>query len=159
MPGKEEVRILLNELGNQVRESSEDKPLEPVIAERSLTFYKRHGAFPGDGFTLVGYSCNVEYRLLGTESEARRKACITLMLERKGSSSQCMRLFDAFEFDGFLDILGDLEQNRLKQLPEETYIGPAFDRWGNRIRSAFAVWQPIQREKQREVRLLQSSRA
>jgi hypothetical protein len=149
----EEVYVFLAKLGDATFKES---PAKHPLSNRR-TGARNRDACPGHNYFLVGNSYNADYCLLGTQIEARRQACIALLFESRGSRNKCIRLLNAFEFEGFVEILGQAERGWLAQLPQDTYIGPAFDQLGRKIPAAFAVWQKLETEAEREPVLIIAS--
>jgi len=149
MPGKEEIRNLLGKLENNI---TARLPFIKRLGEMRL--YKQRGACPGVSYEFLLASYHAETRILGTESETRRRGCLSLLFERKGSCSQCVSLGDAFLFEGFTEVLSEAELNLLKQLPDDTLIGPAYDERGLRVRAEFAVWERVPEKEKSERKLV-----
>ena len=146
MAAKEEVGVLIDKLGAYISKEAREAQPEPLFPVGE-NVYKRHGACPGGAFTLMGNSINTECRLVGTEAEMRRTCCITLLLERKGGRNNYVSLCEAFEFEGFSEVLSSGEHTWLTQMPDDTVIGPAYDQHGCRLYSTFSVWRLTRHEQ------------
>lgn len=109
-----------------------------------LTPYKQASAWPGRTYLLVGNSYNVEVRFADSRNyDVKRRASIAMMFESKTHNRNrgCVALGDALRNQGFVEVLSRFEFDWLRRMPGETLIGPAYDRYGNLIPQAFAVWR------------------
>ncbi len=110
-----------------------------------LTPYKQASVWPGRNYLLVGNSYNVEMRFADTRNyDVKRRATIAMMFESKAHNRNrgCVALDDALRNEGFIEVLSRFEFDWLRRMPGETLVGPAYDRYGNLIPQAFAVWRP-----------------
>lgn len=109
-----------------------------------LTPYKQASVWPGRSYLLVGNSYNVEVRFADSRNyDVKRRASIAMMFESKSGNRNrgCVALEDALRNEGFVEVLSRFEFDWLRRMPSETLIGPAYDRYGNLIPQAFAVWR------------------
>jgi len=159
MARKEEITGLLNRLGESAREAPVPDYAESLEARQDAdpTPHKIRGSWPGEHYVLVGNSYNAEYRIVGTELEARRAGSIALMLEQRGGRCRCVALREALAFAGFYEVLSRFERDWLERISPDTLIGPAYDRYGTPVRIAFAVWRPVSQRVESEPHLVTAS--
>lgn len=137
-----EIRGLLNKLGRHLQEIP--TPSNPFAVESSTTtlnICKSRGAWPGKDYLLLGHAYHCDCVLIGTEFTKRRSACFTLMLEQSNNRHRCVELPYAISYEGFWDVLSELERDWLQGLPDSTLLGPFFDFSGSRQRAKLAVWR------------------
>lgn len=115
--------------------------------ELHLPVYTRNQTWPGTNYMYLGHSRNLDHMLLGTEKEMQRRTCMSLLFEAKGNEYYCVRVDTALKFDGFTDVLSRFEREMLNRMPSHTMLGPAYDKNGDRILSAFAVWKALCEDK------------
>lgn len=101
--------------------------------------------WPGENYLLAGHSYFSQYRIIGTNLETRRKGFLAVLCDR-GNRFHCVTLSEALSFDGFEDILDEDERHWLSSLPTDTLIGPAYDNYGKRIPTAFAIWRTVEKD-------------
>ena len=145
-----EVRALLSNLRDSVdgheghEYQGEHRPrrsVQELLSGVNLAPYKTHKAWPGRKYLLLGNSYNVDSGIYATNNEARRAACIAVVLERGRDNRNCVSVEDALEYEGFVESLSRFERDWLRRQPASTLIGPAYDDGGNLITGAFAVWR------------------
>ncbi len=160
MPIEKQVDDLIERLTKHAGSSFRQSNAGPgqTIREASPRAYRLRGFCPGEGFELIGNSYNLDLALVGTEAEAKRRGCLAVLIERKGNRCSCVLLADALVFEGFRGVLSSREYEWLASLPESAVIGPALDRFGRQIRTAFAVWRPGGNQEQRPERQLEPAK-
>ncbi len=119
--------------------------VDSLRRDMDLTPYKQANVWPGRSYLLVGNSYNVEVRFADSKNyDVKRRASIAIMFESKTHNRNrgCVALSDALRNQGFVEVLSRFEFDWLRRMPGETLIGPSYDRHGNLIPQAFAVWRP-----------------
>lgn len=124
--------------------NTETQTEDSLRRHMDLTPYKQASVWPGRNYLLVGNSYNVETRLAGRTYDVKRRASIAMMFESKDHKRNrgCVTLADALRNQGFIEVMSRFEFDWLRRMPDETLIGPAYDRYGNLIPQAFSVWRP-----------------
>ncbi len=145
-PTKDQINKLFNRLAETAASEAQHpvqrrSPEELLYDKNDLTPYKKHQAWPGKSYFLVGNSYNTEPKVRDTAHATRRTACIAMIIERGRDNVKCSSVQEALAFEGFAETLSRFEYDWLRKQPPSTLIGPAYDQKGNLVPEAFAVWR------------------
>lgn len=113
----------------------------------ALKPYVANGACPGENYSLVGSSFNLESPIVNPDMEAKRAGCISMMFEQRAQQAHCVPVGEAFDYPGFPEVLSRFERDWLGRVPPNTMLGPAYDPAGQRIPQAFAVWRESTKDR------------
>jgi hypothetical protein len=140
MPERYEIRQLLEKLQSS---ADDNRPQSDPYEDKTsaLAPYRRHQVWPGERYTLLGTSYNLESRIFCRVLEERRAGCMAIVFESHGDRYSCIPVGQALAIEGLSDVLSGFERDWLEKLPDETLLGPAYSPAGQRIRTAFAVWR------------------
>ncbi|MBX9689619.1 MAG: hypothetical protein K2X27_23110 [Candidatus Obscuribacterales bacterium] len=142
MSKQKNVKTFLGKLESSVNETNGLKALQSR-EQQHLNPYMQNESWPGTDFVYIGHSENLEHPLVGTEIHILRQTCFSVLFESKGNQNNCVSLLEAMKFAGFAENLSRFEKDLLKQLPPNTLIGPAFNRNGEKLTTAFAIWKSL----------------
>ena len=148
MSTQDEGRHLLDRLISVAWQTAQSHslPEERWSPELDIQPYRRQNLLPGKNYFLAGHSYFSEYRIIGTRIETRRAGLIALVCQQKGNRYHCVPVKEALSFEGFVELLEADEQQWLDSLPDDSLIGPAYDRQGRHIPTAFAIWRTVEEE-------------
>jgi len=147
MPEKNNIQDFLGRMESSANEYNRTWESMDARQQLHLAHYKKWKNWPGSAYMYVGYSENLDNKILGTEQRLKRNTCVDLLFEAKGNAHNCVRLDVAMNFEGFAETLSRFEKDLLCRLPAETLLGPSYDCNGSRVPGAFTIWRELHSEE------------